>query len=166
MGIEYVPYKEQPDIRFEFEISEMNAYFAEYIADLETAPENHSPHKQIVRDYRELVTHLLEIQAKLHHTIKNGIAEVVHWDEITGGGARRFIANVLEYGYGVVSCPFCQEVYSGSEILAYDWHYSDLSGRLFTCPLDHELLNIVEKLGAIMEPPDPYVRTPREKRAR
>ncbi len=167
MRLEYVPYAQQPEIRFEFEIKEILSYLMAHIAHLKSAPENHSPHKQIVRDYQERIQPFLELQAKIQQAIEQGQVEVLTWADLEYRDSTTYlVANLLEHPGGTVICPACQDVYSSTELVMYDWTAASISGRLFTCPRDHELLKSNERFSELMIPMKPFERTLRKRQAK
>jgi hypothetical protein len=165
--MEYVPDTGLPGVRFEFEIDEILAYFAAHIADLEAAPENHSPHKQIVRDHQEWhLQPLIELQAKIRRIVTQGQAEPLTWADSMGWSPAYVIANLLEYRCGIVTCPACQEVYTGTNLVGYDWSHGAFGGRMFTCPHDHELMRSNERIGELKIPIPLFMRTSRTRQAK
>ena len=166
MRIEYIPYKDRPDIRFEFALSEIDAAFAEYLIYRRAGPEFQSPHKQILREAEERLAPFVEAQAELQRIITQERTEPVAWADIAGWMQSWHIADLLEGGYGVALCPACQDVYSISELALYDWKWSNHAGRMFTCPRDHELYRSFERIYEFMEPQRPFERTLRKKRLR
>lgn len=150
MTLEYVPFSDRDDIVVLFELDDLKEHVESLIA---TAEATFQPDLEALKDRLDAAA-----PSEVNPTWESlGIERPTFMVEM-------MIADMLEKGCGVVSCPFCEATYLATELVLYDESSCNISGRLFTCPEDHRLYYTRERIGSAMI--TPYVRKRRERGAK
>jgi hypothetical protein len=171
--VEFAPYADKPDLRIEIEIREVHSYIASELAEVSVMPpvpsrsqrkrRSEEERRQIQESNQRRIDRLTPMAERLGRMLAGEPPVPATWDEVIPDPGRHMLAHVLEYGYGVVLCPSCQDAYAAVELLFYDWSDGDIVGRLVTCPRDHAILQTTDRIGVICEPSPPYARRLRER---